>query len=50
LRQEGIVDLVGVFDVVDGEAIARGFLREPDFGSIDERLVNAALLRRWRLP
>lgn len=38
----GIVDLVGVFDVVDSEVVASSFFGEPDLGGVDERLVDAA--------
>ena len=42
LRKECVVDLVGVFDVVDGEAVESCLFGEPDFGGIDKGLVNSA--------
>lgn len=42
MGQEGVVDLVGVLDVIDGEVVTGGFLGEPDFGGVDEGLVDAA--------
>ena len=44
LRQEGVVNRVSVLNVVHGEPICAGFMREPGFGRIDKRLVNPALL------
>ena len=45
VREEVIVDLVGVFDVVDAEVLFFGELIEPDVRSIDEGFMDAAGFR-----
>ena len=42
VREELVVDLVRVLDVIDGEVILRGLLIEPDLGGFNEGQMNSA--------
>src|SRR6202008_1290283 len=44
LCEEGIIDRRGVLDVVDGKAVFRGQIVEPDFRCLDEWQMDSALL------
>ena len=45
MRQKRIVNVFRVVYVVHGKSVNESFVRQPDFRRIDERLVDAALLR-----